>query len=147
MKHKHHIIPKHMGGTDDPSNLVEVSIEEHIELHKQLWEQLGNWQDYLAWQGLSGRIGKEEIIREKIINSNKKRKGQICGDKNPAKRQDVKQKISDALKGRESPTKGMKYSDESKNKQSASGKNWWINNPIEADKRRKQLIERNKMRK
>ena len=59
--HKHHIIPRHMGGTDDPSNLVEVTVEEHAELHRQLWEELGQWQDYCAWQGLSGQIGKEEI--------------------------------------------------------------------------------------
>ena len=26
IKHKHHIIPRHMGGTDDPINLVELTI-------------------------------------------------------------------------------------------------------------------------
>jgi hypothetical protein len=34
MKHKHHIIPKHMGGTDDSDNLVELTIEEHAEAHR-----------------------------------------------------------------------------------------------------------------
>ena len=63
MKHKHHIIPKHMGGTDDSSNLVELTVEEHAEAHRILFEQHGHWEDYIAWQGLSGRIGKEEIIR------------------------------------------------------------------------------------
>ena len=65
MKHKHHIIPRHMGGTNDPSNIIEVTVEEHAELHRRLYEAFGHWQDRLAWQGLSGRIGKEEIIREK----------------------------------------------------------------------------------
>lgn len=37
--HKHHIIPKYMGGTDDPSNLVEVTVEQHALLHKQLWKE------------------------------------------------------------------------------------------------------------
>ena len=41
MKHKHHIIPKHMGGTNDPSNLIELTVEEHAEAHKLLWEQYG----------------------------------------------------------------------------------------------------------
>jgi hypothetical protein len=27
--HKHHIIPKHMGGTDDLSNIAKLTIEEH----------------------------------------------------------------------------------------------------------------------
>ena len=55
MKHKHHIIPKHAGGTDDPSNLIELTVEEHAEAHRLLYEQYGRWEDYYAWQGLSGR--------------------------------------------------------------------------------------------
>ena len=46
--HKHHIIPKHMGGTNHPSNLVEVTIEQHAALHKQLWEDLGHEEDRIA---------------------------------------------------------------------------------------------------
>ena len=69
--HKHHIIPKHMGGSDDPSNLIELTIEEHAEAHKKLWEQHGRWQDKVAWMGLSNMLGKEEIIKEVISNTNK----------------------------------------------------------------------------
>jgi len=64
MKHTHHIIPKHMGGTDDPSNLIELTIEEHAEAHRLLYEQHGCWQDKVAWQGLLGLIGHEDIMRE-----------------------------------------------------------------------------------
>jgi hypothetical protein len=70
MKHKHHIIPKHMGGTDDPSNLIELTVEEHAEAHRLLWEKYGNWQDNVAWKALSGHIGKEEIIHEIHKNVN-----------------------------------------------------------------------------
>ena len=63
MAHWHHIIPKHMGGTNDKSNLVQLSIEEHAEAHKKLFEEHGCWQDYLAWQGLSKIIPREELIR------------------------------------------------------------------------------------
>jgi hypothetical protein len=28
MKHIHHIIPKHIGGTDEPSNLIELTVKE-----------------------------------------------------------------------------------------------------------------------
>ena len=34
--HIHHIIPKHLGGTDDPSNLIKLTIEEHAEAHRIL---------------------------------------------------------------------------------------------------------------
>lgn len=61
--HIHHIVPKHMGGTDDPSNLVKVTLEQHINLHKQLWEDLGDIRDFYAWKGLEGRLSKEERIR------------------------------------------------------------------------------------
>jgi hypothetical protein len=74
MKHVHHIIPKHMGGSDDPSNLVELTVEEHAEAHRLLYEQYGNWQDKIAWQALSGRIGQEEILRAKQGMANKGRK-------------------------------------------------------------------------
>lgn len=61
--HTHHIIPKHAGGSDDPSNLIELTVEEHALAHKRLWEEHGRWQDYLAWQSLSGQISGEEARR------------------------------------------------------------------------------------
>lgn len=62
MKHKHHIIPKHMGGTDDPSNLIELSIEEHAQAHLKLYEEFGRWQDKVAYTGLAKLVGKEEHL-------------------------------------------------------------------------------------
>jgi len=73
--HKHHIIPKHMGGTDDPSNIVELTVEQHAHIHKRLYELYGYWQDKMAWLGLSGHIGKEEII--KMIQKRPKSKSHI----------------------------------------------------------------------
>ena len=74
--HYHHIIPKHMGGSNDSSNLVKVTIEQHAELHKQLWEDLGHWQDRVAWQMLSGQItmdtAKQEAIRMGQLKSAEK---------------------------------------------------------------------------
>jgi hypothetical protein len=62
-----------MGGTNDPFNLVELTVEEHAEAHRVLWEKYGNWQDNVAWKALSGHIGKEEIIHEIHKNMNKGR--------------------------------------------------------------------------
>lgn len=69
-KHKHHIIPKHVGGTDDVTNLVELTIEEHALAHKELYEKYGRWQDRVAWLSLSGIMKEEERIYEILRNSN-----------------------------------------------------------------------------
>jgi hypothetical protein len=70
--HNHHIVPKHCGGTDDASNLIRLTIKQHAEAHKELWEEHGRWEDYVAWQGLSGQISKQEIIKLAQIEGGKK---------------------------------------------------------------------------
>lgn len=88
--HNHHIVPKHMGGTDDPSNLIKLTIEEHAEAHRILYEKYGLWQDKLAWQGLSKMIDRQEIISISIKEgaktgakkANLKRWGNNCLFKN-----------------------------------------------------------------
>ena len=60
--HTHHIIPKHAGGTDAPENIAHLTIEEHAEAHRKLYEEHRRWQDKLAWQGLAGMIGHEECV-------------------------------------------------------------------------------------
>jgi hypothetical protein len=62
MKHLHHIIPKHAGGTDEPSNLIELTVEEHAREHYLLWNQYGRWQDKVAWKGLYEMIDKQDVI-------------------------------------------------------------------------------------
>jgi len=82
VKHKHHIIPKYAGGTDAPANLVELSPEEHALAHKKLWEQHGNWQDYVAWQGLSGIKSSDECLQAAIMAGSKKG-GSVTGIRFP----------------------------------------------------------------
>lgn len=72
MRHKHHIIPKHEGGTDDSGNIIYLSIQDHAEAHRELYEKNGKIEDYLAWRGLSGMIGKEEIIKILMEENGKK---------------------------------------------------------------------------
>jgi hypothetical protein len=104
IKHKHHIIPRHVGGTDDPSNIVELTIEEHAEAHRILYEKYGRNEDKWAWLGLSGQIGKDEIL--KLISMAQK------GKKKP---EGFGEKIS-------SFRKTFKYSEESKLKMSLTKK-------------------------
>lgn len=107
--HKHHIVPKHMGGSDEPSNLVECTVEQHAEYHRKLYEEHGCWQDKIAWKALSGLIGKEDIqaekARESILSRERSheewKKGWETRRKNGWKfSEETKKKISEALKGR-----------------------------------------------
>lgn len=51
---KHHIIPKHAGGTDDPDNLVKLTFRQHIFIHRLRWKAFGEFGDYLAYKWMSG---------------------------------------------------------------------------------------------
>ena len=72
--HKHHIIPRHMGGSNHSSNIVVLSVEEHAEAHKKLYEEHGKWQDKIAADMLSGQIKSDEVRRElcraRMLNDN-----------------------------------------------------------------------------
>lgn len=62
--HLHHLIPKHLGGTDTPSNIVKVNVAMHAFLHKCLYEEYGHEWDRIAWQGLAGLIGHDEVMKQ-----------------------------------------------------------------------------------
>ena len=71
LKHKHHIIPKHAGGTDCSENIIELTVEEHADAHRTLWEEHQRWQDYVAWKALSSKISCEEAVRLSQKNADK----------------------------------------------------------------------------
>jgi hypothetical protein len=96
VKHKHHIIPRHAGGTDTPENLIDLTVAEHAEAHRLLFEKYGRWQDEVAWKALSGQIATAEI--NQIKNSERQR-----GEKNH-------------MYGKPSPMRGKKHTPESKDK-------------------------------
>jgi hypothetical protein len=109
IKHKHHIVPKHMNGSDAPENIVEVTIFEHAMLHKQLWDDLGHWQDYIAWQGLLKNIDNSEIA--KLKQSHGGRQGGLK-NKGVSKTPEHRQKLSLSHKGKISPMDGKNHSEE-----------------------------------
>ena len=116
MKHTHHIIPKYMGGTDDPSNLIELTIEEHAEAHRLLYEQYGNWQDKVAWQGLLGLMSHEQIMEE-MYGARRGEGNNFYGKKHT---DETKKKISENRKGKGA---GLKQSDEWIEKRKQTGEN------------------------
>lgn len=82
--HNHHIIPKHMGGTDEPENLVGLTIEEHAEAHRVLYEEHGKQEDYIAWKMLCGQMKMPEMKRRlQLLGASKggKKGGKIAGPK------------------------------------------------------------------
>ena len=121
--HRHHIIPKHAGGSNDKSNIVVLTIPEHAEAHRQLFEKNGMWQDELAWLTLSGQIDNAAAIKraqkeawkgnqyflgkkhseESKRNMSEKRKGKVFSEEH-------KQKLSEnsARKGKPAWNKGIK---------------------------------------
>jgi hypothetical protein len=94
LMHKHHIIPRYMGGTDDENNLVEVTITQHAMFHYCNYQLWNNVEDYVAWRGLSHQISEAEFLVEKF-----KIFGKIGNDRlreklknNPQLREEIKQK-------------------------------------------------------
>lgn len=62
LKHIHHIIPRHMGGTDDPENLIELTLAEHAMAHLKLYEEHGKRQDLWAYKLLSGQTEEAFLL-------------------------------------------------------------------------------------
>lgn len=142
--HKHHIVPRHMGGLDDPSNLIELTVEEHALAHKKLYEKYNKPEDYAAWQGLSGMMGKQQIISymqsEATKRKNKKEVENgthpFLGERNPSRR-----KVKNGTHHFQQNI-GNRPGDEAQRKMVADGTHQWLT-PEHADKvgkRSKSLI-------
>lgn len=57
--HRHHIIPKHSGGTDDPGNFTYLTVREHIIAHFLLWKMHRNPDDLRAMKMLGANLSVE----------------------------------------------------------------------------------------
>jgi hypothetical protein len=64
-RHRHHIIPRYKGGTDESTNIVEISVTQHAMYHYCNYQLWGNVEDYVAWRGLSGQISTADFLYEK----------------------------------------------------------------------------------
>ncbi len=111
--HKHHIIPRHAGGTDDHSNIMELTIEEHAEAHRVLWETHGRPEDKLAWQCLAGLIDRAEMITELCRIAGRKG-GAIGGRKGKGRKQSQDWINKRKMVGERNGMYGKKHSEERK---------------------------------
>ena len=147
--HKHHIIPKHAGGTDDSTNLIELTIEDHAEAHRLLYEQYGRWQDKVAWHGLAKLTNAHYLmLSEKMTGENNpmygkpapnrgvKRPG-IGGRKKGTKWSDEERAIHSESRSKEGhydylkdPARAKKISDAKKGSKGTTTGRKWYNNGI-----------------
>ena len=129
--HIHHIVPKHMGGTDDKNNLQKLTIKQHADAHKKLYEQHGHWQDKVAYETLSGQHDRKESIRKVRIASNKNRwNDPIWAAKTKKKmRESALKRIErdGPIKSKKFTFKGKKHSEEYKKNRSEKAKEYWSN--------------------
>ena len=97
--HRHHVIPKHMGGSDSEDNLVYLTPEEHAQAHLELYEKYGLYEDAQAFNSISS-----QWLNGRTISGYKQSAEHI--QKRIASTDYTE--VSRKLKGRTSPTKGMK---------------------------------------
>lgn len=92
----HHIIPKAHGGTNNPDNLVQLTAREHFVAHWLLWRIHRDRATALSFRLLCDTVGKprgRSYAAAKAMYANA-----MLGDANVAKRQEVREKISAALR-------------------------------------------------
>ena len=46
---KHHVVPKHDNGSDNASNIISISVRDHILAHLLLYLEKGRFEDLLAY--------------------------------------------------------------------------------------------------
>jgi hypothetical protein len=129
--HKHHIIPKHAGGTNEAENLVLLTIAEHADAHRILFETYGRWQDRVTWLSLAGIMKDEERIYEILKNSNP------GGYKHT---QETKDKLSDMRLGEKNPMYGVPAANRGKLRPGIGGRR--IGTKWSADERATQTATR-----
>jgi len=124
----HHIIPKCLGGSDSPDNLVRLTAREHFIIHKILCilHPRNKSLVYASFmmanvkrENRNYHVGSIEYARlresyQRAVSDNKR--GTIPWNKGKAHSKETKDKISSRLKGRNPTFKGKRHSEESKQK-------------------------------
>ncbi len=71
--HNHHIIPKHMGGTDDDWNLLKgITVKQHAIEHLKLFYLHGKEEDLMAYQFLMFGQGSANVSKKLLSEWGKK---------------------------------------------------------------------------
>lgn len=95
---RHHIIPRYewkkrfgrLVGFNAEDNVVDLTTEQHAQVHLLLYEINGNEYDMIAFRAITGSIGKEEILKAVVSATQKGRKRSL----------ETRRKMSIVRKGR-----------------------------------------------
>ena len=139
--HIHHVKPRHMGGSNDPSNLLECTIEEHANLHLSLYLESGKIEDWIAFHMLSGQTEEGERARRQMSSEymktrtiteetrSKMSKGQKKRFSKPGSRVLTPAKVESIKKmtGEGNPFYGKRHTEENRKIISEKAKEQWSN--------------------
>ena len=103
----HHILPVSMGGSNNKDNLVRLTAKEHFVSHHLLWKIYKN----------------REMTKAFMLMNSVKRDGikfKVTANTYQILKEETSSRQSEFMLGKLSPSKGKKWSDESKAKLSAS---------------------------
>ena len=112
--HLHHIVPKHAGGTDDPSNLVKVNKAMHAFMHRLRYQETGDYYDCCAANLLSGDWTAEQARVEALKHGQQQSEKFLSAaiknlqnyNSRPLKERSANAKTANAQQSREGKAKG-----------------------------------------
>lgn len=96
---RHHIVPKWLGGKDTKDNLVLLTAREHYIAHYLLFRHYKDRSSAAAFHKMNNTINNDHRDSRKYEELRLFQSQLFAGDKNPAKRADVRAKISDRVSG------------------------------------------------
>ena len=96
---RHHIIPKWLGGNDSKDNLVLLTAKEHYIAHYLLFMHYRDRSSAAAFHRMNNTCNMKYRCSKKYEEVRKWQSENLKGSKNPAKRKEVREKISNKIKG------------------------------------------------
>jgi hypothetical protein len=96
----HHIIPKCLGGKDTKDNLIKFTARQHFVAHLLLTKMCDSNNKYKLYNAFSkmlcnGKDNKRYLPSSKFYEYSKKLMAEYMKNNNPAKREDVRKKMSE----------------------------------------------------
>ena len=95
----HHIIPKWMGGSNKKENLVLLTAREHYICHYLLFLAYRDRPSSAAFHKMNNSINSNYRDSKKYAELREFQSLAWSGENNPAKRKEVRKKISDKVSG------------------------------------------------